>query len=73
MRRAVPGGGRHPDGRRGEPGPRGLKCRLKPLDFRDYPVTFTAADRDRLRAAFLGGVRDYSHPDIGHHARSAPG
>ncbi|MEV6823841.1 DUF6351 family protein [Amycolatopsis sp. NPDC051102] len=42
-----------------------LKCRLKPLDFRDYPVTFTAADRQRLRAAFPSGVCDYSRPGVG--------
>ncbi|WP_103355797.1 DUF6351 family protein [Amycolatopsis sp. CA-128772] len=45
-----------------------LKCRLKPLDFRDYPVTFTAADRQRLRAAFPGGVCDYSRPGVGQRA-----
>ncbi|MEV4049907.1 DUF6351 family protein [Amycolatopsis sp. NPDC049688] len=42
-----------------------LKCRLKPLDFRDYPVTFTAAERQRLRAAFPGGVCDYRRPGVG--------
>ncbi|WIX90441.1 DUF6351 family protein [Amycolatopsis sp. DG1A-15b] len=42
-----------------------LKCRLKPLDFRDYPVTFTAADRQRLRAAFPAGVCDYGRPGVG--------
>lgn len=45
-----------------------LKCRLRPLDFRDYPVTFTAADRKRLRAAFPGGVCDYSRPGVGQRA-----
>ncbi|WP_372665994.1 DUF6351 family protein [Amycolatopsis kentuckyensis] len=45
-----------------------LKCRLKPLDFRDYPVTFTAADRKRLSATFPGGVCDYSRPGVGRHA-----
>jgi hypothetical protein len=42
-----------------------LKCRLKPLDFRDYPVAFTAADQQRLRAAFPGGVCDYGRPGVG--------
>ncbi|MGW4059346.1 DUF6351 family protein [Amycolatopsis sp. NPDC004747] len=42
-----------------------LKCRLKPLDFRDYPVTFTAAERTRLRAAFPEGVCDYGRPGVG--------
>ncbi|MET9001002.1 DUF6351 family protein [Amycolatopsis sp. NPDC004169] len=45
-----------------------LKCRLQPLDFRDYPVTFTAAERKRLRAAFPDGVCDYSRPGVGQRA-----
>lgn len=45
-----------------------LKCRLKPLDFRDYPVAFTAAERARLRAAFPGGVCDYRRPGVGQRA-----
>ncbi|MEV4148782.1 DUF6351 family protein [Amycolatopsis sp. NPDC049691] len=45
-----------------------LKCRLKPLDFRDYPVTFTAADRKRLRETFPGGVCDYRRPGVGQRA-----
>lgn len=45
-----------------------LKCRLRPLDFRDYPVTFTAADRKRLRATFPDGVCDYHRPGVGQHA-----
>ncbi|MGI5230159.1 DUF6351 family protein [Actinoallomurus sp. CA-142502] len=35
------------------------KCALKPLDFRDYPVTFTADEQRRLRATFRTGVCDY--------------
>jgi hypothetical protein len=42
-----------------------LKCRLRPLDFRDYPVTFTAAERARLRGAFPDGVCDYRRPGVG--------
>ncbi|MFB9684586.1 DUF6351 family protein [Amycolatopsis plumensis] len=45
-----------------------LKCRLKPLDFRDYPVAFTAAERNRLREAFPGGVCDYRRPGVGQRA-----
>ncbi|MGV9360765.1 DUF6351 family protein [Amycolatopsis sp. NPDC003731] len=45
-----------------------LKCRLKPLDFRDYPVTFTAAERQRLRTAFPDGVCDYRRPGVGQRA-----
>ncbi|GAB2986375.1 hypothetical protein GCM10017788_08450 [Amycolatopsis acidiphila] len=42
-----------------------LKCRLEPLDFRDYPVTFTDAEKKQLRAAFPDGVCDYSKPSVG--------
>lgn len=45
-----------------------LKCRLEPLDFHDYPVAFTTADRKRLRAAFPDGVCDYSRPGVGQRA-----
>ncbi|GAA4493439.1 DUF6351 family protein [Actinoallomurus oryzae] len=40
-----------------------MKCALTPLDFRDYPVTFTADEQRRLRATFRTGVCDYDrHP-----------
>lgn len=42
-----------------------LKCQLEPLDFRDYPVSFTPAERDELRAAFPSGVCDYDRPGVG--------
>jgi hypothetical protein len=42
-----------------------LKCRLAPIDFRDYPVRFTAAQRAQLRATFPDGVCDYSRPGVG--------
>jgi len=29
-----------------------VKCRTTPLDFRDYPVRFTAAEKARLREAY---------------------
>ncbi|HVV23152.1 MAG TPA: DUF6351 family protein [Pseudonocardiaceae bacterium] len=41
-----------------------LTCALKPLDFAAYPVTFTAAERAQLRAAFPTGVCDYSRPGV---------
>jgi hypothetical protein len=41
-----------------------VKCRLQPLDFRDYRVSFTADQRDRLRAAFPSGVCDWSRPGV---------
>jgi hypothetical protein len=42
-----------------------LKCSLKPLNFRDYPVTFTAAEQAELRQAFPAGVCDYHRPGVG--------
>jgi Tannase-like family of unknown function (DUF6351) len=44
---------------------RTLKCRLRPLDLADYPVTFTAADRAKLRAAFPTGVCDWDRRGVG--------
>ena len=42
-----------------------LKCSLKPLNFRDYPVTFTATEKAELRQAFPSGVCDYNRPGVG--------
>jgi Tannase-like family of unknown function (DUF6351) len=42
-----------------------LKCSLKPLNVRDYPVTFTAAEKAELRQAFPTGVCDYRRPGVG--------
>jgi hypothetical protein len=42
-----------------------LKCQLEPLNFSDYPVTFTPAEQAQLQAAFPGGVCDYSRPGVG--------
>ena len=42
-----------------------LKCQLKPVDPKDYPASFTAADLQRLRAIFPGGVCDWSKPGVG--------
>jgi Tannase-like family of unknown function (DUF6351) len=42
-----------------------LKCSLKPLNFRDYPLTFTAAEQAELRQAFPTGVCDYNRPGVG--------
>jgi len=41
-----------------------LKCRLKPLDFASYPVTFTLAQQARLQATFPTGVCDWSKPGV---------
>jgi hypothetical protein len=43
-----------------------LKCNLQPLRFRDYPVTFTAAEQQELRQAFPSGVCDYRQPGVDH-------
>jgi hypothetical protein len=42
-----------------------LKCHLKPLDRRDYKVTFTAAEWAELAATFPTGVCDYSKFGVG--------
>ena len=42
-----------------------LKCRLMPIDLRDYKVAFTASEAAQLKAIFPHGVCDYSEPGIG--------
>jgi hypothetical protein len=42
-----------------------LKCRLTRLDPRDYAVSLTAAEWDRLRAIFPKGVCDWSEKGVG--------
>ena len=42
-----------------------LKCSLRPLNFRDYPVTFTSAEKAQLRQAFPTGVCDYNRRGVG--------
>jgi hypothetical protein len=50
-----------------------LKCQLKPLNVADYvPVTFTAAQRARLGAAFPEGVCDWSKPGVGQQDAISP-
>lgn len=39
-----------------------LKCALRPLDWNDYPVTFTTAEKTELQSAFPDGVCDYGRP-----------
>ena len=41
-----------------------LKCQLKPLDAKDYPASFTAADLQRLRTIFPGGVCNFAKPGV---------
>jgi hypothetical protein len=42
-----------------------LKCHLKPINFKDYDVTFTPSEQAQLRSTFPDGVCDYSKPGIG--------
>ena len=41
-----------------------LKCELKPIDFRDYAVTFTTAEAQQLRSIFPQGVCNWSKPGV---------
>ena len=34
------------------------------IDAKDYPASFTASDRQRLRTIFPGGVCDWSKPGV---------
>ncbi len=42
------------------------RCTLTPLRLRDYAVTFTAAQQQRLRRLFPDGVCDFSRPGVGY-------
>jgi hypothetical protein len=48
-----------------------VKCQLKPIDAKDYTVSFTADELRDLRRIFPGGVCDYSKPGL--HQRSPVG
>lgn len=41
------------------------KCQLKAINFADYKVTFTDAQKARLKAIFPTGVCDFSKPGVG--------
>ena len=47
-----------------------LKCRLKPVDPRDYKVPLTPAQLTELRSVFPSGVCDYSEAGVGAIAHS---
>jgi hypothetical protein len=49
-----------------------LKCALKPIDWTDYPVTFTDAQKAELRAAFPSGVCDYAQPGVAQQPPAGP-
>ena len=40
------------------------KCQLKPINFRDYKVTFSDAQKQRLQAIFPSGVCDFKKPGV---------
>lgn len=42
-----------------------IQCQLKPLNPKDYSVTFTTAEWAQLKQAFPTGVCDYSKPGVG--------
>jgi hypothetical protein len=42
-----------------------VKCQLKPIKFAEYKVTFTDAQKARLKAIFPAGVCDYTKPGVG--------
>jgi len=41
-----------------------MKCQLKPVDPKDYRVTFSSAELDQLRQVFPSGVCDFSKPGV---------
>ncbi|MCI0390351.1 MAG: DUF6351 family protein [Acidobacteria bacterium] len=41
-----------------------LKCRLKPINYADYKVTFNDAQKVRVASIFPSGVCDYSKPGV---------
>jgi hypothetical protein len=41
-----------------------LKCKLAPIDWSSYGVTFTADQQARLQATFPSGVCDWSQPGV---------
>lgn len=42
-----------------------IKCRLKPVDLRDYDVTFSEGEKQVLNGVFASGVCDYSQLGVG--------
>jgi hypothetical protein len=42
-----------------------IKCQLKPINFADYKVTFTDAQKARMKSVFPAGVCDYGKPGVG--------
>ena len=42
-----------------------MKCQLKPVNFADYKVSFTDAQKARMKAVFSTGVCDFTKPGVG--------
>jgi hypothetical protein len=42
-----------------------IKCQLKPINYADYKVTFTEAQKARMAVIFPAGVCDFSKPGVG--------
>jgi hypothetical protein len=42
-----------------------VKCQLKPINYADYKVTFTDAQKARMAKVFPSGVCDFSKPGVG--------
>jgi hypothetical protein len=42
-----------------------MKCQLKPVNFSDYAVPFTDAQKARMKQIFAAGVCDFSKPGVG--------
>ncbi|HWZ42712.1 MAG TPA: DUF6351 family protein [Candidatus Saccharimonadales bacterium] len=41
-----------------------LKCQLKPIEYGDYKVAFTGAQKARMAAVFPDGVCDFTRPGV---------
>jgi Tannase-like family of unknown function (DUF6351) len=41
-----------------------LKCELKPVNFGDYKVSFTEAQKARMKQVFAAGVCDFTKPGV---------
>jgi hypothetical protein len=41
-----------------------LKCQLKAVDYRDYKVAFTEAQKARMAEVFPSGVCDFTRPGV---------
>ena len=42
-----------------------VKCQLKPINFKEYKVSFSDAQQSRMKKIFPNGVCDYSKPGVG--------